>query len=68
MDNDARRAALAYVAGGEVEIPEEELNEATRRALVVRAVGGNPPRELRLDEEQSSASPRSSTERSGGVS
>ena len=31
--------------------PEEELNEALRRALVVRAVGGNPQRELRLDEE-----------------
>ncbi len=51
MDNDARRAALAYVAGGEVEIPEDELNEATRRALVVRAVGGSPQRELRLNEE-----------------
>ena len=51
MDNDARRAALAYVAGGEVEIPEDELNEAVRRALVVRAVGGSPQRELRLNEE-----------------
>ena len=51
MDNDARRAALAYVAGGEVEIAEDELNEAIRRALVVRAVGGSPQRELSLNEE-----------------
>jgi len=51
MEGDARRASLAYVAGLQVEIPEEELNEALRRALVVRAVGGNPQRELRLDEE-----------------
>jgi beta-glucosidase-like glycosyl hydrolase len=51
MDEDARRAALAYVAGLEVEIPEEELNEAVRRALVVRAVGGSPQRELSLAEE-----------------
>ena len=51
MEGDARRASLAYVAGLQVEIPEQELNEALRRALVVRAVGGNPQRELRLDEE-----------------
>jgi hypothetical protein len=51
MDDDARRAALAYVAGQTLEIPEDELNEAVRRALVVRAVGGNPQRELSLAEE-----------------
>ena len=51
MDRDARRAALAYVAGQAVEIPEDELNEAVRRALVVRAVGGSPQRELGLAEE-----------------
>ena len=51
MDRDARRAALAYVAGQAVEIPEDELNEAVRRALVVRAVGGSPQRELSLAEE-----------------
>ena len=51
MDRDARRAALAYVAGLAVEIPEEELNEAVRRALVVRAVGGSPQRELGLADE-----------------
>ena len=51
MDGDARRASLAYVAGRGVDIPAEELNEALRRAVVVRAVGGNPQRELTLDEE-----------------
>jgi hypothetical protein len=51
MDDDARRAALAYVAGQAVKIPEDELNEAVRRALVVRAVGGSPQRELSLAEE-----------------
>jgi hypothetical protein len=51
MDDDGRRASLAYVAGEHVEIPESELNEALRRALVVRAVGGSPQRELGLDEE-----------------
>ena len=51
MDADGRRASLAYVAGQQVEIPEEELNEALRRAVVVRAVGGSPQRELSLDEE-----------------
>jgi hypothetical protein len=51
MDDDGRRASLAYVAGQQVEIPESELNEALRRALVVRAVGGSPQRELRLEEE-----------------
>jgi hypothetical protein len=50
MDADGRRASLAYVAGREVEIPEDELNEALRRAVVVRAVAGSPQRELALDE------------------
>jgi hypothetical protein len=43
--------SIAWAAGAAVEIPEEELNEALRRALVVRAVGGNPQREVGLDEE-----------------
>jgi hypothetical protein len=34
-----------------VPIPKEELNEALRRALVVRAVGGNPQREVTLEED-----------------
>ena len=32
-------------------IAEEELNEALRRALVVRAVGGSPQREVTLEED-----------------
>jgi hypothetical protein len=50
MDADGRRASLAYVAGQQVAIPQDELNEALRRAVVVRAVGGSPQRELSLDE------------------
>jgi hypothetical protein len=50
MDDDGRRASLAFVAGKHVQIPAGELNEALRRAMVVRAVGGNPQRELSLDE------------------
>jgi hypothetical protein len=34
-----------------VSLPEAALNEALRRALVVRAVGGAPDRELELGEE-----------------
>jgi hypothetical protein len=51
MDDDGRRVSLAYVAGQHVEIPEDDLNEALRRALVVRAVGGSPQRELSLEED-----------------
>ena len=43
--------SLAWGAGRAVAIPEEELNEALRRAVVVRAVGGNPQREVSLDED-----------------
>ena len=32
-------------------IPEDELNEALRRALVVRAVEGSPQREVTLEED-----------------
>lgn len=46
-----RRASLAFVAGQKVDLDEDELNEALRRAIVVRAVGGDPHRELALDEE-----------------
>ncbi|MBV8597187.1 MAG: hypothetical protein JO017_00040 [Actinobacteria bacterium] len=41
---------LAYVAGREVDIPEEELAAAQRRALLVLAAGGAPTRELEVDE------------------
>lgn len=40
----------AYVAGRDVEIPEGELNEARRRALLLLAAGGDPRRELEVDD------------------
>ena len=46
-----RRASVAFVAGREVSLGESERNEAVRRAVVVRAVGGDPHRELALDED-----------------
>jgi hypothetical protein len=46
-----RCVSLAWGAGRAVAIPEDELNEALRRALVVRAVGGNPQREVTLEED-----------------
>jgi len=46
-----RCVSLAWAAGQAVDIPEEELNEALRRALVVRAVEGSPQREVTIDED-----------------
>lgn len=46
-----RWVSVAWVAGRALAIPDDELNEALRRALVVRAVGGDPQRELELEEE-----------------
>ena len=46
-----RCVSAAWLAGQAVEIPEAELNEALRRALVVRAVEGSPQREVTLDED-----------------
>jgi hypothetical protein len=46
-----RWTSLAFVAGRQVALAEDERNEALRRALVVRAVGGDPHRELSLDED-----------------
>jgi len=40
---------LAYVAGQTVVLPEEELNEVRRRALVRLAGSGHPTRELHVD-------------------
>jgi hypothetical protein len=42
-------ALLALVAGTQVEIPEDELRSACRRAMLVLAAGGDPHRELELD-------------------
>jgi hypothetical protein len=42
-------AVLAYIAGQEVALPERELNEARRRALLLLAAGGDPHREPDVD-------------------
>jgi hypothetical protein len=41
---------LAYIAGQEVEIDDEDLNGARRRALLLVAAGGDPHRELDVDD------------------
>jgi hypothetical protein len=41
---------LAYVAGQAVELPDDELNAARRRALLLVAAGGDPHRELGVDD------------------
>jgi hypothetical protein len=40
---------LAYVAGRGVSIEEDELNAATRQAVLLLAAGGDPTRGLELD-------------------
>jgi hypothetical protein len=41
---------LAYLAGQSVEIDEAELNGVLRRALLLVAAGGDPHRELAVDD------------------
>jgi hypothetical protein len=41
---------LAYVAGQSVALDEEELNASRRRALLLLAAGGDPRRELGVDD------------------
>jgi hypothetical protein len=41
---------LAYLAGDAVELDAEELNGARRRALLLVAAGGDPHRELGVDD------------------
>ena len=41
---------LAYVAGQAIELDEDELNGARRRALLLLAAGGDPHRELGVDD------------------
>jgi len=41
---------LAYLAGQVVEIDDRELNAARRRALLLVAAGGDPHRELGVDD------------------
>ena len=44
------QAVLAYLAGQTLELPAVELNEARRRALLLLAAGGDPHRELDIDD------------------
>jgi hypothetical protein len=41
---------LAFLAGEQVEVPPAELNEARRRAILLLAAGGDPRRELGIDD------------------
>jgi hypothetical protein len=41
---------LAWLAGRRLELPETELNEALRRALLLLASGGDPHRDLDVDD------------------
>ena len=41
---------LAYLAGQAVELDEPELNASRRRALLLVAAGGDPHRELSVDD------------------
>jgi len=41
---------LAYIAGQAVQLDEDELNAARRRALLLVAAGGDPHRELDVDD------------------
>ncbi len=43
-------ALLAWLAGRNLELDPAELNEATRRALLILAAGGDPHRELGVDD------------------
>jgi alkylhydroperoxidase family enzyme len=51
LDDQELRASICFAAGREVDLDAQELNEALRRALVVRAVGGDPTRELAVEED-----------------
>lgn len=43
-------ASLAWLAGQEVEIDQDELKAALRRSELLLATGGDPRRELELDD------------------
>ena len=45
---DEGLVSIALVAGSDLELPDEELNGALRRALLLLAAGGDPTRELEL--------------------
>lgn len=41
---------LAFLVGQRVELPEAELNEAMRRTMLLLVAGGDPSRELGVDD------------------
>jgi hypothetical protein len=41
---------LAFLAGEQVEVPERDVNESRRRALLLLAAAGDPRRELGVDD------------------
>jgi hypothetical protein len=43
-------AVVAYLAGQRVELPEADLNQARRRSMLLLAAGGDPHRELGVDD------------------
>jgi hypothetical protein len=43
-------AIVAYLAGQRVELPATDLNEARRRVMLLLAAGGDPHRELGVDD------------------
>ena len=43
-------AVLVYLAGRAADLPDSELNEARRRAVLLVAAGGDPHRELGVDD------------------
>jgi hypothetical protein len=45
---DEALVSIALVAGSDLELPDEELNGALRRAVLLLAAGGDPTRELEL--------------------
>jgi hypothetical protein len=50
MGKQERFVSLAFVAGQDVAFEEDDLHAALRRAMLLRATGGDPHRELALDE------------------
>jgi hypothetical protein len=48
-EGDDALAVLAWLAGSELPIPEEELTGALRRGMLLLAAGGDPHRALVLD-------------------
>jgi len=48
-EGDGLLAVLAWLAGAELEIPEDESTGALRRGMLLLAAGGDPHRALELD-------------------